>query len=200
MNRESSRLSEEVLNAKLAAGEIWPEMQRIIDAATLWHERVQRPGGDRQSIVATGATMLSVSEAQIPGREIIGPRDAAPHSPELSRPGRSMAKTNRRCAVSLPSFDPDQRNLVEWWREHVSVRESNRKANRGPGSLSLEDAEDFSGIAQQKVLRWRKALRGDIDEYHKQLRRPSWRKAMGERGSTDQKGASGTRRRGWSNT
>jgi phage N-6-adenine-methyltransferase len=95
----------------------------------------------------------------------------------------------------------DQRCLVEWWGEHVSVRESpgrsGHKSSLDRGTISLENAEDISGIANQKVSKWRKALNGDLDEYRYLLRGPSWRKAMGERGSSDQKGASGTGENEW---
>lgn len=92
----------------------------------------------------------------------------------------------------------DQRNLVEWWGENVSVRHASgteKNADRR-STLSVEAAQDISGIEQQKVSKWRKALNGDLREYRDLLRSPSWRKAMGLRVS-DEKGASGTGENEW---
>jgi phage N-6-adenine-methyltransferase len=101
----------------------------------------------------------------------------------------------------------DQRDLTEWWfgvpndaekPRHVRGRGNpSIRADRGELEISEPDAEEFSGIPHQKVGRWRKALRGDVDDYRDLLRGPSWRKAMLERGSTDQRGASGTGENEW---
>jgi phage N-6-adenine-methyltransferase len=93
----------------------------------------------------------------------------------------------------------DQGNLVSWWEANVQRRGGNRQSiNADPGEwFAVEEAEEFCGIPQQKVSRWRAALAGDIEAYRELLRGPSWRKAMGERGSTDQKGASGTGENEW---
>ena len=95
----------------------------------------------------------------------------------------------------------DQRNLVEWWSEHVSVRhgpghgaEGLKNADRR-SLMSKDIAEQESGIAQQKVSKWRKLI--DDPQYPDILCGPSYRKAMLERGSTDQKGASGTGENEW---
>jgi hypothetical protein len=52
----------------------------------------------------------------------------------------------------------------------------------------MRDAEREAGIPQPKVSKWGGHLAGDLDVYRELLRGPSYRKAMGERGSTDQKG------------
>jgi phage N-6-adenine-methyltransferase len=94
----------------------------------------------------------------------------------------------------------DQRHWVEWWGEHVSVRESaggNQFRSNADlrSTINRDDAEAESGISQQKTFRWRRYLNGDITEYRVLLRGPSWRKAMQER--TDQRGASGTGENEW---
>jgi ParB family chromosome partitioning protein len=89
----------------------------------------------------------------------------------------------------------DQRNLVEWWAKNV--QRQGPKIIADPRLFTVPELEDISGIGDHKVSRWRTALNGDPEEYSKLLRGPSWRKAMGERGSTDQKGASGTGENEW---
>lgn len=90
----------------------------------------------------------------------------------------------------------DQYNLVEWWNTSVP-RGRPEKTISDREIFSAEEAEKHCGFSPLKISRWRKALSGDLDEYRERLRGPSWRKAMGERGSTDQRGASGTSENEW---
>lgn len=95
----------------------------------------------------------------------------------------------------------DQRNWVQWCDEHIS---SNYGGNRKPDQvfrsvylIGWEAVVENGGIPQVKTWRWRKFLNGDPDEYRIRLRGPSWKKAMLERGSTDERGASGTGENEW---
>jgi phage N-6-adenine-methyltransferase len=93
----------------------------------------------------------------------------------------------------------DQQHLVEWWDEHKQSEGRPKKNETGHDHAQFPQPqlEAISELGHEKVGRWRKALRGDLDEYRDLLRGPSWRKAMGERGSSDQKGASGTGENEW---
>jgi hypothetical protein len=76
----------------------------------------------------------------------------------------------------------DQQKLVQWWGENVTVRHGpggvDRAKNADRRSLvSVTVAERESGIAQQKVSKWRGHLGGDLDAYRDLLRGPSYRKA-----------------------
>lgn len=54
---------------------------------------------------------------------------------------------------------------VAWWDQTVGVRESpgrnGIKSNADRSSISKDDAEAQTGISQQTVSRWRKALRDE---------------------------------------
>jgi phage N-6-adenine-methyltransferase len=92
----------------------------------------------------------------------------------------------------------DQQNLVTWWDESVRKgRPKKEESFQDREKLYFEDAERISGIPDGKVSKWRGHLKGDRDEYRALLRGPSYRKAMAERGSSDQKGASGTGENEW---
>lgn len=73
----------------------------------------------------------------------------------------------------------EQKEFVLWWREKVSVRESNRKASAGPGTLSMLRAEELTGITNQQVSKWAKAVK-DEPSYRAKLFGAAWKKAMGE--------------------
>jgi phage N-6-adenine-methyltransferase len=92
----------------------------------------------------------------------------------------------------------DQQAFVHWWNENVSVRQSpGNKSNADLRStLSVDKAQQLTEIAQQTVTKWRERLK-NLPSYRELLRSPSYRKAMGERGSSDQKGASGTGENEW---
>ena len=79
-------------------------------------------------------------------------------------------------SIAVDQQIKDQRKLVEWWREYV--RPPGQGNNLDPGYFSMKAAEAKSGIAQQKVSRWRTYLTGDIDAYREMLRGPSYRKAL----------------------
>jgi len=94
----------------------------------------------------------------------------------------------------------DQAEFVRWWGEHVSIRESpgrgGNKSNADRGSISRSDAEQLTGITQQQVSQWRHRLRAP-EAYRAALFGAAYRKAMAERGQTDQRGASGTGKNEW---
>lgn len=73
----------------------------------------------------------------------------------------------------------DQIEFVKWWRQKVSVRENNRKVSAGLGTLSLDKAEELTGITSQQVSKWAKALQ-DKKAYSAKLFGAAWNKAMGE--------------------
>jgi hypothetical protein len=58
-----------------------------------------------------------------------------------------------------------QQNLVDWWRENVSVRHGAGQGTEGSKNadrrslISIEAAEDISGISHQKVSKWRGYLK-----------------------------------------
>jgi phage N-6-adenine-methyltransferase len=95
----------------------------------------------------------------------------------------------------------DQQNFVDWWYgvpsdpekpRHVRSQGEARKEIPDQRFLSVEAAEAEGGITSQKVSKFRARLLSDRPAYEDLLRGPSWRKALMEKGSSDQKGASGT--------
>jgi hypothetical protein len=90
----------------------------------------------------------------------------------------------------------EQRLFVGWWTANVSVRHGGDTKRADQRScVTVEMAEDETHISHQQVSKWRKAL--GLDDYPDKLRGPSWRKAMAEKGTTDQRGASGTGDNEW---
>lgn len=82
------------------------------------------------------------------------------------------------------------REFVGWWE--VKVRNpGNQPNNSDLNYLSVENAVNLTGISQVQVSRWRKRLQ-DEDQFREALIAPVRKKWMGEKGQTDQKGASGT--------
>jgi ParB family chromosome partitioning protein len=62
--------------------------------------------------------------------------------------------------------------------------------------FTVAQLQELTGFEDGTISRFRKRLR-DQDAYEALLRGPSWRKAMGLRGSSDEKGASGTGENEW---
>lgn len=89
----------------------------------------------------------------------------------------------------------EQEEFVRWWRENVSVRLHN-KVSAERGTLSMDDAETQTGITNQQVSKWAKRLK-DKPAYSAVLFGAAWKKAMAEKGQTDQRGASGTGENEW---
>lgn len=61
----------------------------------------------------------------------------------------------------------EQAEFVRWWDERVGVNHGagrGNKNNADPRCFSRSDAEALTGITQQQVSKWRKALR-DWDAY-----------------------------------
>jgi phage N-6-adenine-methyltransferase len=92
----------------------------------------------------------------------------------------------------------DQQAFVKWWKENVTVRLRAGREMRADqrSSISAEKAEQLTQIAHQTVSKWSVRLK-DLPTYRELLRGPSYRKAMGKRGSTDHRGASGTGENEW---
>lgn len=81
----------------------------------------------------------------------------------------------------------EQEEFCDWWRDHVSVRHGlnrHNQENASGSSLSVDAAEEATGIAQQQVSRWRKRLK-DRDAYRQSLIDAARRKAMAERAPSD---------------
>jgi ParB family chromosome partitioning protein len=126
---------------------------------------------------------------------------------ELANAFKRLAEVVKNWALLDDAVDQqisDQQNFVDWWfgvpgdaDKPRHVRPPGQGNNHGPGYFSKEEALALGGIPQQKASRWKQALAGDREEYRDLLRGPSWRKAMGERGSTDQKGTNGTGENEW---
>ena len=87
----------------------------------------------------------------------------------------------------------EQEEFVRWWREKV------RRPGRNNSDLnyfSVDNAEAWTGISQVQVARWNKRLQ-DRAAYRDALFGVAYRKAMAERGQTDQRGAGGTGENEW---
>jgi hypothetical protein len=73
----------------------------------------------------------------------------------------------------------DQSEFVRWWEETVGVRHGGDTKNADRRScLTVDTAEDLTGITQQTVSKWRKRLK-DRDKYRALLYGVAWAKAMG---------------------
>jgi phage N-6-adenine-methyltransferase len=93
------------------------------------------------------------------------------HQPELMRDEQAKADALIGYARDVKDWElfleaitakiRQQEEFIEAWRERVSVRHGlNRHTieNADPRSLSLDEAEDLTGIAQQQVARWKQRL------------------------------------------
>ena len=72
-----------------------------------------------------------------------------------------------------------QQEVVDWWREHVSVRHGlNRHSieNADRGSLPRQDAETKTGLTQQQISRWKKDLQNP-QKYKEKITKAARRKA-----------------------
>jgi phage N-6-adenine-methyltransferase len=90
-----------------------------------------------------------------------------------------------------------QDEFVRWWRENVTPNRHSLAPDRKPRTaFSVDDAEKQTGLRQQQVSKWAKRLT-DKKKYRATLYEAAWRKAMAEKGQTDQRGASGTGENEW---
>jgi len=108
----------------------------------------------------------------------------------------TLPRSQPRSASAWPQALDEQKEFVRWWREVVTVRQSPGGADRASNAdlrsmVSLVQAEDLTGITQQQVSKWAKRLQ-DREAYSQALYGAAYRKAMAERGQTDQRVASGT--------
>ena len=87
----------------------------------------------------------------------------------------------------------EQEEFVRWWRENVTKNKGGdrRSDQKRRAAFLVVDAESETGITQQQVSKWAKRLK-DKNKYREALYGAAYRKAMAERGQTDQRGASGT--------
>jgi hypothetical protein len=72
-----------------------------------------------------------------------------------------------------------QAAFLEWWEAHVHRKGGERwiePAERGEQGLSVEQAEDATGISNRQVSKWHKALE-DEDDYRDKLLRSARRRA-----------------------
>jgi hypothetical protein len=92
----------------------------------------------------------------------------------------------------------DQQEFIDWWKVTVSVRHAagTEKGADLRSTLTKHTAEDLTGISHQQVSRWAERLK-DREKYRALIFGAAWRKAMAERGATDQRGASGTGENEW---
>lgn len=88
----------------------------------------------------------------------------------------------------------EQEEFVRWWRENV--RGPGKVNSPRPGRIGMDDAENQTGITHQQVSKWATRLK-DLPKYRAVLFGAAWRKAMAEKGQTDQRGASGTGENEW---
>jgi hypothetical protein len=86
--------------------------------------------------------------------------------------------------VAVDQKIEDQTEFVRWWDE--KVRPNSRPISvPDPRHLSVDIAEDLTGIDKQQVSKWRKRLQ-DIEKYRAALFGPSYKKAMGELASASE--------------
>jgi phage N-6-adenine-methyltransferase len=92
----------------------------------------------------------------------------------------------------------EQEEFVRWWRDNVTVHHGAGRGKKSAdrGTFSMADAEKQTGIKNQLVSKWAKRLQ-DLATYRATLFGAAWRKAMAEKGQTDQRGASGTGENEW---
>jgi phage N-6-adenine-methyltransferase len=88
----------------------------------------------------------------------------------------------------------EQEEFVRWWRDAVPGPGKSNSAR--PGRISMADAEAATGIRHEQVSKWAKRLK-DKPAYRATLTDTIRRKAMAEKGQTDQRGASGTGENEW---
>lgn len=69
----------------------------------------------------------------------------------------------------------DQTEFVQWWAEHV--RKGRPKSNADSALLSVDQAEELTGIAQPQVSKWAKRLK-DIGKYRAALFGAAYKAAM----------------------
>lgn len=69
----------------------------------------------------------------------------------------------------------DQAQLVGWWDENV--RGKGKRANNVDQRYFVEDAQDFTGITQQQVSKWRRRL-SDPKKYQEMLFGAAYNKAV----------------------
>lgn len=73
----------------------------------------------------------------------------------------------------------EQREFVDWWREKVTPHRGARTDINADLGLSLKRAEELTGITQQQVSKWAKAIK-DETGYRARLYGAAWKKAMGQ--------------------
>jgi hypothetical protein len=73
----------------------------------------------------------------------------------------------------------EQRKFYAWWQNTIrSQGEARKKENRGPGFLSVADAEGLTGMKQQRVSDLGKWLNRPDDTYRRHLLGAAYRAAM----------------------
>lgn len=73
----------------------------------------------------------------------------------------------------------EQREFVQWWKEHVRGDGRPSKTSAGPRQFSQDEAERYTQITHQQVSKWAKAMK-DEPAYRARLFGAAWKKAMGE--------------------
>jgi hypothetical protein len=112
--------------------------------------RRENESPDRSSVPATAPVALAIGQAQ--------------HKAVIELAAKMGDWATLTFAVN--DMIVDQHDFVRWWGLNVGVRQGlNRFSieNADRGSLSLAEAEQLTGVSQQKVSRWRKALGIDRD-------------------------------------
>jgi len=59
--------------------------------------------------------------------------------------------------------------FVQWWRENVNIHHGGNRKDQVRSTWDLKDAEQSTGISNQQVSRWAKALQDDEAYLKRQL-------------------------------
>lgn len=90
----------------------------------------------------------------------------------------------------------EQEEFVRWWKDNIGKNWGGDRQVSGTAYLNIEKAEKLTGITQPQVSKWGARLK-EPEKYRTLLFDAAYRKAMAQRGATDQKGASGTGENEW---
>jgi phage N-6-adenine-methyltransferase len=95
----------------------------------------------------------------------------------------------------------EQGQFVAWWDETITKNRGGDRTEKSNVSdsdtlLTADAVEKTTGISRLQVSRWRKAL-ATPDAYRDALFNAAYRKAMGLKGQSDLRGASGTGENEW---
>ena len=108
----------------------------------------------------------------------------APSTPSTADGGDSTVHDWPTLKIAIEQKIQDQTEFVGWWDE--SIRSVGNPAKKGKdlivtdqGQLTVNTAEDLTGISKKQVSKWRKRLK-DPEKYREALYGATYHKAMAE--------------------